>query len=309
MSDIWNPPKGTFIYLASVAGEVSCIEIKSVLIEGQSRFQKYAILDTIPYGRILVLDGVIQSAVYDEWMYHESFVIPPMCGHPGPRRVAVLGGGEGAMLREVLRHPSVESVVMVDIDDEVVAACREHLPTYHQGAFDDPRVTLVTDDARAWLERQERPEFDVVLVDLTEPLSGGPAVKLFTREFYDLVRRSSSTGGVVALQAGSIRPSLSWAYACVVNTLSTVFPCVRPYSCWITSFAEAWGFALAGDASLQGLDGALIDRRSADRGITPHFLDGETFEGLLRLPLPVRRDLESIETVATDDRPLALTRS
>lgn len=309
MIDIWHPPQGNYVYLASGAGELSCLEVVETLAQGRSRFQDYAILDTTPYGRILVLDGVIQSAVYDEWMYHEAFVIPPMCAHPDPRRIAVLGGGEGAMLREVLRHPSVESAVMVDIDEEVVRACREHLPSFHEGAFDDPRVTVTYDDARSWLERQDHPAFDVVLADLTEPLAGGPSVKLFTKEFYELIRRSMSPSGVLALQAGSIRPNFSWAYSCVIHTLRAVYPGVVPYGCWVTSFAEAWGFAMAGDEALAHLDGAGIDQRLTERRISPRFLDGTTFDALSHLPLDVRQALAAADVVATDAQPLDFQRS
>ena len=309
MNDIWTPPREKLVYLVSGVGEIACIQYNEVLARGRSEFQEYAILDTVAYGPILVLDNVIQSAAYDEWIYHEAFVIPPMCALQSPRKIAVLGGGEGAMLREVLRHPMVESVVMVDIDREVVERCIEHLPSFHAGAFEDPRVTVLHEDARAWLERLEHPEFDVVLIDVTEPLQGGPAVRLFTREFYETVAASLLPGGVVALQAGTIRPGFSRGYSVVVKTLESVFPTVLTTSCWVTSFAETWGFVIAGGADLKELHGEMIDREMLGRRITPRYLDGPTFDAQRCLPLYVRREIEETETIATDEDPLVFSRS
>lgn len=308
MSKLWQPPSTQCAYLSSGIGEISCVEVREILVEGTSRFQDYAIVDTVPYGRILVLDNVIQSAAFDEWTYHESFVIPPMCAVDHPENVLVLGGGEGAMVREVLRHPTVKAVTMVDIDEEVVDACRRFLPEQHAGAFEDSRLNLVYDDARAWLERHLDERFDVVLVDLTEPLDGGPSDKLFTKEFYELIAGALTPQGVMALQAGSVRLNFAWAYAQVVRTLRAVFPSVLPYATWITSFAEQWGFAVAGGHQVSRLEGALIDSRCAERTVEPRFLDGLTFEGLRRLPLFVRRQLDSSEVIATDAEPLSIRR-
>lgn len=307
MSSLWEPPRGRWIYLPSGPGERTALEVSSVLAEGRSELQAYLVVDTPAFGRTLVLDGQVQSCEFDEWIYHESLVQPGMCAVESPRTVAVLGGGEGAMLREVLRHGSVESVVMVDIDAQVVAACREHLRPFHQGAFDDPRVRVEAAEARSWLESQER-RFDVVLVDLTEPLAGGPSCKLFTKEFYELVRRRMSPGGVMALQAGPVRPNMSWAFARVVRTLEVVFDHVVPYTAWVTSFFEEWGFAVAGGAEVSRLSPELFDERLVDRGIVPRFLDGATWAGLLRLSRYIRADLEEQTEPITDAAPLALER-
>ena len=283
--------------------------VREVLAEGRSQYQSYAVLDTVPFGRILVLDDVIQSADIDEFVYHESFVVPAMCALDRPRRVAILGGGEGAMARETLRHGSVESVTMVDIDEEVVAQCKAHLRSQHAGAFDDPRLTLIFADARAWLEAHDEQHFDVVLVDLTEPLAGGPSYRLFTKEFYELVKRRLAPGGVVALQGGSARHELVWAFARVVHTLQAVFPHVLPYVTHVTSFAEPWGFAIAGGDAVSQLTPALLDERLHARDITPRHLDGECFAGLVRLSKVVRDALAQEHTLVTDDDPLVFSRA
>lgn len=305
---IWEPPRGKHAYLASGNGELSCVEVREVLAEGKSPFQSYLVLDTVPFGRILVLDDVIQSADLDEFIYHETFVIPPMCAVERPQHVAVLGGGEGAMVREALRHPSVSAVSMVDIDEQVVAACREYLPGQHAGSFSDPRLTLVFDDARSWLERYEGPPFDVILVDLTEPLAGGPSDKLFTKDFYELCERSLTPGGVMALQAGSTRLELAWAFSRVIRTLESVFSNVIPYMTWITSFAEPWGFAVAGGDEVGDLSPERLDARLDARGLKPKYLDGECFAGLTRLPKYLRKAYAENREVATDEKPLVFSR-
>jgi spermidine synthase len=122
--------------------------IRQVLFSKETPFQSVDILELGSYGKALVLDGRIQSTSKDEFIYHETLVHPAMLCHPEPRRVFIVGGGEGATLREVLRHRSVQHALMVDIDEEVVARCRELLPEWHQGAFEDPRTDLRYLDAQ-----------------------------------------------------------------------------------------------------------------------------------------------------------------
>src|SRR5262249_47926390 len=151
------------------------------------------------YGRMLVLDGAIQSAEDDEALYHEMLVQPAMILHPHPENVLIIGGGEGATLREVLVHSSVRSAIMVDIDQEVVALCREHLGAWHCGAFDDPRVQVVYGDGRAFVENDDR-YYDVVIVDVVDMLDNGPAQALYTRQFYELLYRRLHPQGIVVVQ-------------------------------------------------------------------------------------------------------------
>ena len=168
--------------------------IVRTIAEARTKFQHVEIMETASYGKALVLDGRIQSSQADEFIYHEALV------HPGlllldapPTSALVIGGGEGATLREILRYPSIQKAVMVDIDAEVVELCKRHLPEMHQGAFDDPRTEFRAEDARGYLERTAE-RFDLIVVDLVEPLEEGPACLLFTREFYGLVRDRLSPG-------------------------------------------------------------------------------------------------------------------
>ena len=183
-----TPQSYKWFFEPTTAVEGHMHAIRRTIVEARTKFQHAEILDTHAYGKVLILDGRIQSSQAEDFIYHEALVHPGLLASAGaPESGLVIGGGEGATLREILRYPTVRRAVMVDIDDEVVALCRRHLPEMHQGAFDDARTEVLHEDARGWLERTlER--FDFISIDLVEPLEEGPACRLFTREFYTLVR-------------------------------------------------------------------------------------------------------------------------
>src|SRR3989338_9015718 len=214
--------------------------IKKTLYSGKTEYQSMEILETGSYGKCLILDGKMQSTEVDEFIYHEALVHPAMLTHPKPESVFIVGGGEGATLREVLRHKTVKRAVMVDIDKEVVDRCRELLPEYHQGAFDDPRAELRYMDARKYLEETSE-VFDVIIIDISEPVEEGPAYLLYTKEFYDLVFERLSEGGLIALQAGTTAIHYLLNFSAVCHTLKAVFPIVTPYHASLPSFGLPWG--------------------------------------------------------------------
>ena len=158
------------------------------------------ILETASYGKRPALDGRIQSSVADDFIYHETLVHPAMVLHPAPESALVIGGGEGATLREILRYPSIRRAGHGRHRWPRRRRLPEHLPEMHRGRFDDPRTELRHEDARGWLERTPE-RFDVAIVDLTEPLEEGPACLLFTREFYQLLSDRLTPHGTLALQA------------------------------------------------------------------------------------------------------------
>ena len=154
--------------------------IRRTIVEARTKYQHAEIMETYAYGKLLVLDGRIQSSQAEDFIYHEGLVHPGLLATENrPESGLVIGGGEGATLREMLRYPSMRRAVMVDIDAEVVELCKQHLPEMHQGAFDDPRTEVRTEDARAYLEKSSE-RFDFISVDLVEPLEAGPACMLFT---------------------------------------------------------------------------------------------------------------------------------
>ncbi|KSW12623.1 spermidine synthase [Pyrodictium occultum] len=285
-------------------GEACIRSVKKIYAAGSTRFQEYLIAELAGIGKALVLDGKVQSSLFDEHWYHEALVHPTLLSHPCPRRVLVIGGGEGATVREVLRHSCVEHVTMVDIDKELVELAKKHLPEWHQGAFDDERLELVLEDGRKFLsETSER--FDAVILDLVDPMEGGPAALLYTLEFYKLVAGVLEPGGIVVTQASS--PVLTpRVYATVRNTMASVFRIVRPYVTYVRSYNGLWGFVAASDAvDPAALRAADVDRliRERIRG-TLRFYDGATHEWMFTLPKPIRDSLERYTDVATDSNPV-----
>jgi spermidine synthase len=204
------------------------------------------IADTCNFGRALVLDGAIQSSASDEKLYHELLVQPAMLAHPDPRAVLIIGGGEGATLREVLVHRSVESATMVDIDREVVELCREHLPGWHRGAFADRRLRIVYDDGRKFVAECDD-HFDLVIIDVVDMLDNGPAQALYTRQFYELLRRRLRPSGLIVVQGLEFSFLDDKSHAALSRTLQTVFREVHSYRVHIPSFLSCWGFLIASD--------------------------------------------------------------
>ena len=276
--------------------------IKQVIYSGKTPYQSVEFAELGPWGRCLILDGKIQSSEWDEAIYHQSLVHPSMIAHPGPRSVFIAGGGEGATLREVLAHDSVERAVMVDLDKDVVELCRRYLPSFHQGSFDDPRVELLFTDAMKYLEGCDE-RFDVMILDLPEPIEGGPAYLLSTREFYELVRDRLAEDGTVSLQAGASTWGNHHCFTAVVNTLKKVFPLVFPYEVCVPSYCGMWGFAYA-SKSLIPPDAAEVDRRIAERiDKELRFYDGLTHHGMFSIPANLRQAIAEEKTIIAVDNP------
>ena len=283
------------------------IAVRERVFSGKTRFQEVEVLDTIDFGRCLILDGKTQSSEADEFVYHEALVHPAMVAHPNPESVFIAGGGEGATLREVLAHNSVKSAVMVDLDGEVVEICRRFLPNHHRGAFDDPRVQLHIADARKYLEDTED-TYDVIIVDLPDPQEAGPASFLYTQSFYSLLRRRLNPGGVVAVQSEPCMTGNLEAFTAISHTLGSVFPRVFPYHAMIPSFSLDWGFNLASlGPSPTELAAQEVDRRLEERGCDSLWsYDGEAHLGMFMLLKNVRAALAEETRVITEDDPLVV---
>ncbi|RMF73900.1 MAG: methyltransferase domain-containing protein [Acidobacteria bacterium] len=279
--------------------------VTRILAARRTRWQEMHIVETGAYGKALVLDGKWQSCTGDEFIYHESLVHPAMLRAGQPRRVLILGGGEGATLREVLRWSSVERATMVDIDGEVVEACREHLAEMHQGAFDDPRAELVIGDALEVIDDSPDGHYDVVISDLSDPIEEGPSFKLFTREYFARLRRVLAPQGVAVVQAGPVSPPELALHARLVSTLRAVFAHTASYCAHVPSYAAPWGFALAADRPLDlpgdpaALDALLAERTTG--GL--RYLDGRTLVALDNPPLYVREAVARETRVYTLDEP------
>jgi len=301
------PLKGIWFYDRYTASEVHAHRCGAVIARAQTAYQEVVIQQFDHLGRCLLVDGKIQSAEVDEYIYHELLVHPAMITHPQPRRVLVCGGGEGAPLREILRYRSVESVTMVDIDRELVDLCREHLPSWHAGAFDDPRVNVHYGDARAFVEHTSE-RFDIVINDITDPIEGGPSKLLFTREFYTAVARILEPAGTFVTQAIGVHyDSGDRLHAAIHHTLRAVFPHVRSYCDFVMSFDYPWAFVAGARQPLwDGWGPEEIERRLRERGLQLRFYDGETHTRVTSLPKPLRKLINEQRTIISDQAPLVV---
>ncbi len=284
--------------------------IEEILYHGRSQYQSVEIIRTTNFGKCLVLDGKIQSSEVDEFIYHEALVQPLMITHPGPETVFIAGGGEGATLREVLSHDTVKRVVMVDIDAEVVALCQQVLPEHSRGAFADKRTELHHVDARSYLaECQE--QFNIIIIDLPDPIEKGPAYLLYTQEFYQVVRDRLTADGVICVQSGSAAWIELLNFTAVYNTLKSVFSIVCPYWTDVPAFGGPWGFCSASQTlSPFQLSPAEVDKRISDRSLAGlKFYDGLTHQGMFSLPKYLRGELAKPGRLITDNEPLSIYQS
>jgi spermidine synthase len=217
------------------------IHTTGLLHAEKSEYQSIAVHETVGHGRLLTLDGMVMVTELDEFVYHELLTHVPLCVHPNPRQVLVVGGGDGGSVREVLRHRSVERVVQCEIDERVTRVCQQFMPTI-AGQLEDPRVELVFADAAAYVKRNPA-TFDAILVDSTEPI--GPAAALFGEEFFRDLARALRPGGVISSQAESpfYAPEVVRE---LFATIRRVFASVHGYYGMIPTYpGGGWVFCLA----------------------------------------------------------------
>ena len=281
------------------------LQVREVLHSGQTAYQHVDVLESRVFGRSLVLDGKTQSTERDEHLYHEALVHPAMLMHSNPRTVFIGGGGEGGTLREVLAHRSVERVVMLDLDQEVVELCRRFLPHHHQGSFDDPRVELLFQDARQYLE-ESRESFDVLIMDLVDPLEGGTAYRLYTEEFYRIVKSRMGAGGIMVTQSGPAGLlSFDECFTTIYKTLASIFASTVPSQVHVPAFATLWGIILASESKLPTLTDEQVDGLVAERiNKELRFYDGESHRNMFAMPRYVRQGIQQESRINRDATPV-----
>jgi spermidine synthase len=278
--------------------------VTKILDYKKTAYQEMYVVETGCYGKGLVLDGKWQSCTGDEFLYHEPLVHPAMIAHQNPKSALILGGGEGATIREVLRWKTIEKVMMVDIDGEVVEACKKYLPEMHQNAFDDPRVELVIGDALNVLETTSD-KWDIIISDLSDPIEEGPSFQLFTQEYFQKLKRVLAPGGYVVIQAGPVAPAEIRLHARLVNTLKTVFSNVHSYSSFISTYGSPWGFAIASEETLNTQpDPATTDQLLAEK-TTGGFqmMDGISLLGMLQTLGHIRVAIQTHTDIFTMKEP------
>ncbi|MFQ5848634.1 MAG: polyamine aminopropyltransferase [Candidatus Methylomirabilales bacterium] len=258
------------------------LRVRESLLVERTPFQQLAVLDTYQYGRMLVLDGVIQTSEGDEFVYHEMITHVPLTTHPRPREVLVVGGGDGGTVREILKHPEVERVSLVEIDDQVVAAARRFLPGL-SGALDDSRAEVIIADGAEHI-RAVRGACDVIVVDSTDPV--GPAVKLFQEDFYRAVHDALTADGLFVAQSKS--PYLDRGLLREVLALvRSLFPVALVYTATIPTYPSGlWSFVL-GSKTYHPL---TFDEQRAEK-LETRYYSPEIHRAAFVLPRQVRGDL------------------
>lgn len=264
------------------------VRVDEVLYEGKSDFQDILIFENRFFGRVLALDGVIQTTERDESFYHEMLAHVPILAHGNVRDVLIVGGGDGGALREVLRHPSVQSATLVDIDGEVIAKSREYLPSLSDGAYEDPRTTMLVGDGIKYVADAADGSVDLIIVDSTDPI--GPGEVLFTEAFYADCKRTLRPGGIVVTQNGVT----FFQGESVTNSHARLNPHFADVTFYLTATPTyGGGFMALGwasdDVSLRSIDETALAERFHAAGIETQYYSPTVHKAAFALPPYIAR--------------------
>jgi spermidine synthase len=263
------------------------LSIDELLFEQQTEHQHLIIFQNRFFGRVMALDGIVQTTERDEFIYHEMMVHVPMLAHSAALRVLIIGGGDGGILREVLKHRSVEKVVQVEIDQAVIDLCKTFLPNHSAGAFDDPRVEIKIADGMAFVCEADIEPFDVIISDCTDPV--GPGEVLFSSKFYEGCKRLLKSNGVFVAQNGVVfmQPD---ELINTQNRLSPYFKDTRFYTVAVPTYvggvmALAWG---CDDLQTSQLNVSLLHQRYEASGLNCRYYTPSVHASAFHLPAYVQ---------------------
>ncbi|MGC8587672.1 MAG: polyamine aminopropyltransferase [Hydrogenobaculum sp.] len=212
-----------------------CYGISKILYEGKSKYQEIQVVESHYFGKMLILDGVVQFTEKNEFFYHEMLTHPVMFAHKNPQNVLIIGGGDGGILREVLKHKTVKKAVLVDIDKDVVEVSKKFFPTV-ACSMDDPRAIILNEDGFKYIQDYKN-EFDVIIVDSTDPV--GFAHVLTTEEFFKYVFEALREDGIYVGQSESLHYHLDIVVR-FQKALKKSFPIVDLYTTVIPVYAGYW---------------------------------------------------------------------
>ena len=256
--------------------------IDELLFEISTDHQHLIIFKNAAFGRVMALDGIVQTTEKDEFIYHEMLTHVPILAHGNVRRVLIIGGGDGGMLREVTRHRQVTHVTQVEIDGQVVDMCRKYLPKHSQGAYDDPRADIVIDDGLNFVRTTDQ-KFDVIISDSTDPV--GPGEVLFNDDFYAGCKRCLTPGGILVTQNGVPFMQLDEVRT-TGRRISRVFDDWHFYFAAVPTYIGGiMAFAWATDnPALRSIDLPLLQERFAASGIKTRYYNPEIHRSAFALP-------------------------
>jgi len=273
------------------------IKVNEVLFSKKTKYQDLEILQTEAFGKMLRLDKVFQTSEKEEYLYHEPLVHVPGVTMNGPKKALVIGGGDGGAIEEFLKYNTLEKVYMVELDGEVVEACKKYIPNICKGAFESSKVDLRIEDGIRFIQKTNE-TFDQVMLDLTDPF--GPSVALYTKEFYKEINKHLFAGGALSLHIESpiSRPEV---FGRLYRTLKSVFNNVSVMLNYVPLYGTLWAYAVASqELDVNEISKLEVDQRIKSLGLKDlQFYNGDTHLGLLSLPNYVRdilaQDHEIIE--------------
>jgi len=261
--------------------------VTKTLFSGASEFQKVDIVETLGHGRMLLIDDLIMVSERDEFVYHDMISHVPLFSHPNPKKVLVIGGGDGGTLREVLRHPCVEKCVMVEIDPVVVDACKTYLPQT-SCAMDDPRADVRIEDGVAFMANSDE-TFNLIIIDSTDPI--GPATPLFGEAFYRNVFERLGPDGMVVAQGESPFYEKK-TQTSMLQRLAGIFPITGIYNYVNLTYPGClWSFVYA--SKTHSLKHAEVQSKIQASGLTFKYYNGDIHRGAFLLPSFQAEHLES----------------
>ncbi|MCQ8184185.1 polyamine aminopropyltransferase [Parvularcula maris] len=262
--------------------------VDKVLFDDEIDHQHLVVFENAKYGRMFALNGIIQMTSSDEFVYHEMLTHVPLYAHGEAKRVLIIGGGDGGILREVLRHKSVQSATLVEIEKDVIEFARQWFPETSNGAFDDPRTNIVITDGAKYVEETDE-RFDVVIVDSTDPV--GPGEVLFTEEFYAGCKRVLNTGGILTVQGGL--PFLQpWEPKMIKERQEKSFANVEFYVAAVPTYTGGlMTLGFASDAQYPH-DETWLARRTSANPLEMGYYTPEVHAAAFALPAYIRKGLE-----------------
>lgn len=280
-------------------------KVRKTLYAGETAYQQIELVETEEFGRTLLLDGATQVMEANEFQYHEPMAHIPLLCHEKPERVLIIGGGDGGVLREVLKHPSVTQVDLVELDEAVISFSRTMLQFCSQGAFEDPRTRVHIQDGRSFVE-QSKETYDIIIMDMTDP--AGPSLRLYSREFFlalTRVLKDRQSRFIMHSESPDLWPQ---AFARIHRTLRSVFPQVDLALTTIRMYGGLWSFAMASlgteGASPRDLSSEEIRRRMTARGLEGlKVISPETWSAFFASYPYIQALLEQDGDLCTDEHP------
>ncbi len=261
-------------------------QMDTIIAKGKTPYQEYLFFNSPTNGLCIAIDGDIQSTQIDEKIYHEALVHPALLVHHNPKNVLIMGGGEGATAREVLKHKDIEKVVMVDIDEEFVQVCKKYAPTWSDGCFEDERLEVLYMDIKKYLANTDL-KFDVVIGDLVDVDDwDGFLATLYDESFYKNLKKTLSPDAVVATQGGGLSTLTNQSHKNIRKSLNCVFENVKSYGVVVPSFYSLWGYVLASDKNLKTSE---FEANLAKRGVDLEGIGNANLSSLFHIPSMIEK--------------------